>query len=110
MALGRTPEVVDTSKEGIGVDEKIDSPPQYGGGALGSDLEKGQPRDRKMSRIGGPIPGTMGESDADSTISVGKQLELEQGNAIKYRTCSWQKVRNGPINLSCTYFRCPSKE
>jgi hypothetical protein len=24
--------------------------------------------------------------------TVGKQLELEAENAIKYRTCSWQKV------------------
>lgn len=30
-------------------------------------------------------------SDSTSDI-VGKQIELEAGNAIKYRTCSWQKV------------------
>lgn len=24
--------------------------------------------------------------------TIGKQLELEAENAIKYRTCSWQKV------------------
>jgi hypothetical protein len=29
---------------------------------------------------------------ADDRASVGKQLELEAENAIKYRTCSWQKV------------------
>lgn len=41
-----------------------------------------------MSRIGGVI----GESETDSQLSVGKQLELESTNSIKYRTCSWQKV------------------
>jgi hypothetical protein len=30
---------------------------------------------------------------AKDKISVGKQVELEAENAIKYRTCSWQKVR-----------------
>lgn len=30
--------------------------------------------------------------DSGSDI-LGKQIELEADNAIKYRTCSWQKVR-----------------
>ncbi len=30
------------------------------------------------------------ESDLES---VGVQIKLEEGHAIKYRTCSWQKVR-----------------
>lgn len=30
--------------------------------------------------------------DSDSELSVGQQLELEKGNAIQYRTCSWQKT------------------
>lgn len=32
-----------------------------------------------------------GESDSGSEI-LGKQIELEAGNALQYRTCSWQKV------------------
>ena len=52
------------------------------------DPEANNEKGRKMSRIGG----VMGESDTDSTLSVGKQLELEATNSIKYRTCSWQKV------------------
>jgi hypothetical protein len=32
------------------------------------------------------------QSDEDASINVGKQIELEAGNAIQYRTCSWQKV------------------
>lgn len=45
------------------------------------DVEGGD--ERKLSRI---------ESDTDSTLTVGKQIELEANNAIKYRTCSWPKV------------------
>jgi len=50
-----------------------------------SNNEKGG---RNMSRIAG----VMGESETDSQLTVGKQLELEATNSIKYRTCSWQKV------------------
>lgn len=32
------------------------------------------------------------QSDEDASINVGKQIELEAGNAIQYRTCSWQKT------------------
>ena len=32
------------------------------------------------------------DSGTETSVSVGKQMELEAGNAIKYRTCSWQKV------------------
>jgi len=32
------------------------------------------------------------QSDEDASLNVGKQIELEAGNAIQYRTCSWQKV------------------
>jgi len=36
---------------------------------------------------------TLNPTDSDSEIlSVNKQIELEQGNAIQYRTCSWKKV------------------
>jgi hypothetical protein len=31
--------------------------------------------------------------DSDSTESIGRQIEMESENTIKYRTCSWQKVR-----------------
>ena len=51
---------------------------------------------RKMSRIDKaitkPISGEATDSDASSGISIGKQMEMEAGNAIKYRTCSWPKV------------------
>ena len=36
------------------------------------------------------------ESASNSELSVEKQLELEANDAIKYRTCSWPKVRDRP--------------
>lgn len=67
----------------------------------GAAEKAGQPTHgggRKMSRIDRPITGSIagaGVIDDDMTgasISVGKQMELEAGNSIKYRTCSWYKV------------------
>ena len=46
--------------------------------------------DRKMSRVDGKTLTT--DTDSESGLSVGKQIELEQSQAIKYRTCSWQKT------------------
>ncbi|KAI9750672.1 MAG: hypothetical protein M4579_006368 [Chaenotheca gracillima] len=57
------------------------------------DQEKLGARGRKMSRIADPLPGLGAEvSDSDSGLSVGKQMEMESGNSIKYRTCSWPKT------------------
>lgn len=36
---------------------------------------------------------------SSTTESIGRQIELESENTIKYRTCSWQKVRFGPIRM-----------
>lgn len=60
---------------------------------------------RRGSRLGGPLksstnPAAMVDSDGESALDVAKQMEMEAGNAIKYRTCSWQKVR-----LSCVVER-----
>ncbi|MCJ1406978.1 hypothetical protein MMC19_001048 [Ptychographa xylographoides] len=72
--------------------------PAFETGVYGYDTEKQGPSERKLSRVGGPIPGTLGDSDAESAMSVGKQMELEASNSIKYRTCSWQKVT---LPLAC---------
>ena len=67
------------------------------------DVEKqgGQgPTYRKMSRIDRPITASISGNisgrnsidDTDNGVSIGQQMEAEAGNAIKYRTCSWQKV------------------
>lgn len=34
-------------------------------------------------------PGDLSDSDSGE---IGRQIELESDNSIKYRTCSWQKV------------------
>lgn len=57
---------------------------------------------RNMSRIDRPrtksisasVAGRqMTDSDSDdNTVSIAKQMELEAGNEIQYRTCTWQKV------------------
>ena len=58
--------------------------------SLDADVEGGNPQ-RRMSRIDKKEDDH--PSDSDSTVSIGAQIELEKDNAIKYRTCSWQKVR-----------------
>ena len=51
------------------------------------------PDGRRMSRIG-PPPDTLKVGfDTDSEDVHGRLVELEADNAIKYRTCSWQKVQ-----------------
>jgi len=70
------------------------------------DAEKQTSRgSRKMNRIDKPVTKSIsgnltgrrsidgtGDSASEESVSVGKQMELEAGNAIKYRTCSWPKV------------------
>jgi hypothetical protein len=55
------------------------------------------PDGRKMSRIG-PPPGALKVTlESDTQDEISRLLELEAGNAIKYRTCSWQKVIVHPL-------------
>ncbi|KAF2094866.1 hypothetical protein NA57DRAFT_45751 [Rhizodiscina lignyota] len=53
-------------------------------GSIASDTPAG----RRLSRI----DRTVDDADNDSSIGVGAQIEMEKDNAIKYRTCSWQKT------------------
>ena len=50
-----------------------------------------------------PLKANITESDSDDTSSaiLKKQLELEAGCAIQYRTCSWQKVRLCRSSSAC---------
>ena len=69
----------------------------YDGFSPERDAEMGGAKPRKMSRIDRPITKSISaqggsDDDSDASVSVGKQMELEAGNAIKYRTCSWPKV------------------
>ena len=89
MALGVRSRRVDNATYDINVNDvnNVDPPLAEKEGVI-YDPEANNEKGRKTSRIGG----VMGESDGDSQLSVGKQLELEATNSIKYRTCSWQKV------------------
>ncbi|KAK0307324.1 hypothetical protein LTR82_016042 [Friedmanniomyces endolithicus] len=97
-------------RQGVGDDLSPPSPDRYQPTStfgkegfydgFGADAEKGGygGQARKMSRIDKPFNATGGgndltaDDDTDPSISVGKQMELEAGNTIKYRTCSWQKT------------------
>lgn len=107
MALGKkSNDIVDTSNtRNISVNEKV----AYGEDAYDAEKGDGGPKARKMSRVGGPIPGIVGDSDVDSQISVGKQCELEQTNSIKYRTCSWQKVHSISYRPQAALLHCAMK-
>jgi hypothetical protein len=52
-------------------------------------LEKEKSYDAEAA--GGILP-TSADTDSDASITIGRQIELEANNAIKYRTCSWQKT------------------
>ena len=93
LGFGRKTNAVETQNtQTDGVTTQHHHDPGLETGVYGYDVEKNDRNSRKMSRVAGPIPGVVGDSDADSAISVGKQVELEATNSIKYRTCSWQKV------------------
>lgn len=65
----------------------------------GYDPESQDQKGRETGRFATPGSVTTEESKMD----VGKQMELESTNSIKYRTCSWQKVILSafPSLLSC---------
>lgn len=88
MALGKKSTTADPAKDVPLEGEKANIETQGGG----YDPEKTEGRERKLSRIGGPAAIGLADSDAGSAMSVGKQVELESNNSIKYRTCTWQKV------------------
>jgi hypothetical protein len=55
------------------------------------DAERQGSVGRRYSRIGPPMSVSRRPSDPDKA-DIGRQIELEADAAIKYRTCSWQKV------------------
>lgn len=57
-----------------------------------NDHTKNEKTDIELGR-GGTL-----DDDSSDSMTVGKQMEMEAGNAIKYRTCSWPKVRRLPKN------------
>lgn len=65
-------------------------------GANGKFASKYGNSDRTVGGRIGPVLGHLSSYDFGSEDSgedmLGKQLEMEAGDAIQYRTCSWQKV------------------
>lgn len=55
-----------------------------------SKPEKSYDAEAGLGRIEDPSRRDVDEGDS---ITIGKQIEMEAENAIKYRTCSWPKVR-----------------
>ena len=51
------------------------------------DKEKGYD-----AEAAGGITAPVNDTGSDASITIGRQIELEANNAIKYRTCSWQKT------------------
>ncbi|KAI9850214.1 MAG: hypothetical protein M1838_005984 [Thelocarpon superellum] len=86
MALGEKSEIVDLP---VGGDRGLFDDPSSTGAY---DTEKNRTDGPKLNRIGPPLKGSIPQvSDADS-VDVGTLVELEAGNAIQYRTCSWPKT------------------
>ncbi len=106
MALGFGSKKADGDAVSPSVDNNSPEKSNFGGenyynGFTGDAEKQGSNGPRKMSRIGGPVTksisgnmvdGRRGSSEDEADITIGKQMELEAGNAIQYRTCSWQKV------------------
>lgn len=69
--------------------------------------EEGGRTRRKLNRIDKPrthsISGSVADSDNSDEDLIKKQMIEEEGNAIKYRTCSWKKVCSSNDELLCLY-------
>ncbi|KAF1946145.1 hypothetical protein EJ02DRAFT_450918 [Clathrospora elynae] len=57
-----------------------------------SSEEKGPLPNKEYDAEAGGVRAPLGDSNSDASFSIGKQIEMEANNAIKYRTCSWQKT------------------
>lgn len=70
--------------------------PESGGGSTGWSAWFGGRKTKVGPRIAPVQEGLADGSDSDVSADaiLGKQLAEEDGHAIKYRTCSWQKVRH----------------
>lgn len=84
MAIGAN-EKKDIESSPDGKDVKFDNEKDLEGGARRGSVNPGGRRLSRMDR-------TVDDADVDSDIGIGAQIEMEKDNAIKYRTCSWQKV------------------
>ena len=81
FGLGKSGRKVDNTNQDLDPSSSPDEKAYY-------DPEAQDDKGRKMSRIAAPGSLT-GETDK---LDVGRQMELEATNSIKYRTCSWPKT------------------
>jgi hypothetical protein len=95
MAMNSDYTSSNTMNKEIDLDQKLASSPNRDAekGATGGRL--GTSNKSAGGRIAPVLPHLQGydfgDDDAGSDI-LGKQIELEAGNEIQYRTCSWPKV------------------
>lgn len=64
-----------------------------------SALEADMAYKPKSGRIADSLITIVAAPSEEASLSGGQQIELEASNAIKYRTCSWQKVET--LHSSC---------
>lgn len=92
LGAKRTPSPTTTSDPNLAPEKPV---PSYEAG----DVENAGFGPRKGSRIDKPRTGSLvpaGVEADEGSVTVGKQMEMEADNAIKYRTCSWPKVLRSP--------------
>jgi hypothetical protein len=98
MALGLFSKAKDADQadRNSSTDEKYHSKPDHELATIGAGTNRladpGANRDPEMGV----------DSESEASI-IGKQLAMEADNAIKYRTCSWYKVRFE--KLKCPAYR-----
>ncbi|KAI9891400.1 MAG: hypothetical protein M1814_002719 [Vezdaea aestivalis] len=80
MALNRTSRMVEETS--------LDGEAEYGN----KSAIESHDRPSKMRRIAPPLYGISDTSSEDVSVDAKKLVELEAGNAIQYRTCSWPKT------------------
>jgi hypothetical protein len=99
MALNRDQPTTEFQKsnESPALDSRMDPSSNRDVEAIGEKSRFGLGGGEKSvgPRIAPVLPHLRGLDVADDESGsdiLGKQIEMELGNAIKYRTCSWQKV------------------
>jgi hypothetical protein len=88
------------STKPVGWDHSIDASPDL------SDKSEHEPKLKDFDVEGQGRHGNQHDiTDVDGSSTsenVGRQIDMESENTIKYRTCSWQKVRAGSMRIYIT--------
>jgi hypothetical protein len=81
---GRSNASKDEERKSVGSDDRVAEPEKT------YDPESASKKPRKRS---------ITDDNASDEFSIGKQIEMESENAIKFRTCSWPKVCLTPLHI-----------